>query len=100
MGAIGKEIGAIGKTGNDIGTNGTNVTNQSYHWENPEHMLWLPRPVGAHACKHFSFPTHKLRIIHSVAQRSVTFEPPRGKTNNVVSEQVWHKPACTATEAG
>ena len=26
-------------------------------------------------------------------------EPPRGKTNNVVSEQVRHKPACTATEA-
>ena len=26
------------------------------------------------------------------------FEPPRGKTNNVVSEQVRHKPACTATE--
>ena len=28
------------------------------------------------------------------------FEPSRGKTNNVVSEQVRHKPACTATEAG
>ena len=27
-----------------------------------------------------------------------TFEPPRGKTNNVVSEQVRHKPACTSTE--
>ena len=27
-------------------------------------------------------------------------EPPRGKPNNVVSEQVRHKPACTATEAG
>ena len=26
------------------------------------------------------------------------FEPPRGKTNNVVSEQVLHKPACTSTE--
>ena len=25
-------------------------------------------------------------------------EPPRGKTNNVVSEQVRHKPACTSTE--
>ena len=30
----------------------------------------------------------------------VTFEPPRGKTNNVVSEQVRHKPTCTSTEAG
>ena len=27
-------------------------------------------------------------------------EPPRGKTNNVVFDQVRHKPACTATEAG
>ena len=27
-------------------------------------------------------------------------EPPRGKTNNVVSEQVRHKPVCTVTEAG
>ena len=25
-------------------------------------------------------------------------EPPRGKTNNVVSEQVRHKPACTRIE--
>ena len=28
----------------------------------------------------------------------VSFEPSRGKTNNVVSEQVRHKPACTVTE--
>ena len=27
-------------------------------------------------------------------------EPPRGKTINMVSEQVWHKSACTVTEAG
>ena len=26
------------------------------------------------------------------------YEPPRGKTNNVVSEQVRHKPTCTVTE--
>ena len=26
------------------------------------------------------------------------YEPPRGKTNNVVSEQVRHKPVCTVTE--
>ena len=36
-GTIGKAIGANGKNGNAIGTNGTNVTNQWYHWENPEH---------------------------------------------------------------
>ena len=33
-------------------------------------------------------------------QQVGTFEPPRGKTNNVVSEHVRHKPACKATEAG
>ena len=31
---------------------------------------------------------------------SETNEPPRGKTNNVVSEQVRHKLGCTATEDG
>ena len=28
----------------------------------------------------------------------VRYEPPHGKTNNVVSEQVRHKSACTSTE--
>ena len=36
----------------------------------------------------------------SEKERNKTFEPPRGKTNNVVSEQVRHKPTCTSTEAG
>ena len=27
-----------------------------------------------------------------------TYEPPRGKTNNVVSEQVRHKPGCRSTK--
>ena len=36
-GITGKEIDANGKNGNAIGTNGTNVTNQWYYWENPEH---------------------------------------------------------------
>ena len=30
----------------------------------------------------------------------ISYEPPRGKTNNVVSEQVPHKPGCTVTEDG
>ena len=30
----------------------------------------------------------------------VIYEPPRGKTNNVVSEKVRHKSGCTVTEAG
>ena len=28
----------------------------------------------------------------------LSFEPPREKTNNVVSEQVRHKPGCTSSE--
>ena len=36
----------------------------------------------------------KTDLCHPLA----TFEPPRGKTNNVVFEQVRHKPTCTSTE--
>ena len=32
------------------------------------------------------------------ADLALSFEPPRGKTNNVVSEQVRHKPGYTSTE--
>ena len=32
------------------------------------------------------------------SQNLVIYEPPRGKTNNVVSEHVRHKPVCTSTE--
>ena len=40
-GTIGKEIGANGKNSNTIAAKGTNVTNQWYHWENPEHTHFL-----------------------------------------------------------
>ena len=38
--------------------------------------------------------------VHNLSLESTSpiFEPPGGKTNNVVSEQVRHKPACTSTE--
>ena len=40
-------------------------------------------------------------IVNSVtALKKIINEPPRGKTNNVVSEQVRHKPACIVTEDG
>ena len=47
-----------------------------------------------------------IRSIRDVTLRNAAYwhllfliiEPPRGKTNNVVSEQVRHKPACTSTE--
>ena len=38
-----------------------------------------------------------IMLCHRVGSLN-TFEPPRGKTKNVVSEQVRHKPACTSTE--
>ena len=37
---------------------------------------------------------------HPVRRMSHILEPPRGKTNNVVSEQVQQKPGCTSTEDG
>ena len=52
-------------------------------------LIWkcLPCPL--------CFRTHKTNMANSHNN-----EPPRGKTNNVVSEQVRHKPTCTSTEAG
>ena len=56
------------------------------------------------------FPTMRLNIhvvMHApsgenvkstVRMRTSLNEPPRGKTNNVVSDQVRHKPTCTSTE--
>ena len=44
-GTFGREIGA---NGNTIGTNGnysTIVTNQWYHWKNPEHTYYLLLPA-------------------------------------------------------
>ena len=40
------------------------------------------------------------RLHPYVKSVSETNEPPRGKTNNVISEQVRHKLGCTATEDG
>ena len=37
-------------------------------------------------------------IEYEDGSKSKVREPPRGKTNNVVSEQVRHEPACTSTE--
>ena len=42
--------------------------------------------------------TKKKLVDNIVSLAGIHNEPPRGKTNNVVSEQVRHKPACTSTE--
>ena len=47
------------------------------------------------------------KLVHCIMQNPrystsastiLKYEPPRGKTNNVVSEHVRHKPICTVTE--
>ena len=43
---------------------------------------------------------HQLNLSQSCLPLLPIYEPPRGKTNNVVSEQVRHKSGCTSTEAG
>ena len=50
----------------------------------PNHFSSKQTPSLPQTCNH--------RIIHS------TIEPHSGKTNNVVSDQVQHKPTCTVTE--
>ena len=42
----------------------------------------------------------KMQDSFGIGHEECTFEPPRRKTNNVVSEQVRHKPGCTRTEDG
>ena len=49
----------------------------------------------------FSFMKHFPAIqrdSHGVLDNKLTYEPSRGKTNNVVSEQFPQKPACTSRE--
>ena len=40
------------------------------------------------------------RAMAHIVSESLLIEPSREKTNNVVSEQVRHKPGCTSTEDG
>ena len=47
-----------------------------------------------------TMPTTTLQTKNASAQMNKTYEPPHGKTNNVVSDQVRHKPVCAVTEAG
>ena len=39
-----------------------------------------------------------IALLKTAVAMHQSFEPPRRKTNNVVSNQVRHKPACTVTE--
>ena len=42
--------------------------------------------------------TSEIDLMWDLDRSKTSFEPPRGKTNNVVSEQLRHKPTCTSTE--
>ena len=42
--------------------------------------------------------THPFSLDKAVLNLTTIYEPPLGKTNDVVSEQVRHKPSCTSTE--
>ena len=48
----------------------------------------------------FHFANRKAQDGKPRPARTTSFEPPRGKTNNVVSEQVQQKLGCTSIEAG
>ena len=75
---------------------------------NPGHMTKMAAmPIyGKNPSKIFSrtgeLISRKLGMKHRWLKHCNVYinEPPRGKTNNVVSDQVRHKPACTVTEAG
>ena len=45
-----------------------------------------------------SVPVEMLQSNMSKHKYQNKYEPPRGKSNNVVSDQVRHKPTCTVTE--
>ena len=81
------------------------ATPPSVYW----HCYINKNTGGGH--KFFEFACYTLVILfitkyenenHLMIDLSYTMlnEPPREKTNNVVSDQVRHKPTCTVTEAG
>ena len=57
---------------------------------------WRHVPAGYHLETYFRNYLPDLELNSN--SYCFIYEPPRGKTNIVVSEQVRHKPACTTTE--
>ena len=51
-------------------------------------------------CERNMFQSQNAKPVRSNANYSLYIRPSRGRTNNVVSEQVRHKSGCTVTEAG
>ena len=56
--------------------------------------------------KHSRNAIYSVSVLNMVETETIkeamrfSYEPPRGKTNNVVSEQVRHKSDCTVTKVG
>ena len=55
------------------------------------------QPENPNSCELDRASSHKGEKLDALPRNSVVNEPPRGKTNVVVSDQVRHKPACTST---
>ena len=73
-----------------------------YQHMRPKSGLKFPRPLRIFTKIQFSqkIPNLQYFIPHNVPHNHLKYEPSRGKTNNVVSEQVQHKSGCIVTEAG
>ena len=88
-------------------TKNENKTVLKYSYYMIKQMTWALYPVKTHISLHMN-PKIVCFIFLALSVYSPLnidtsdtlpiYEPPRGKTNNVVSEQVRHKPACTSTE--
>ena len=63
---------------------------------NPEYSFLL---THLKSCSDLEVLLGQFCVVHP-SHHFKLYEPPRGKTNNVVSEQVEHKPSCTSTEDG
>ena len=76
-----------------VGTGYDSVAMVTCH---PGYTMWGPATV---VCQNNNMWSRK-PICDATGNsiRGTKIEPPRGKTNNVVSEQVRHKPASTSTE--
>ena len=63
-------------------------------------LVGNPEDQFSHVVAHLMYRTGGVSGYLSYEGTCHKNEPPHGKTNNVVSEQVGHKPGCTSTEDG
>ena len=74
-----------------------NASSTCMHFQNFKHQTFFW--YCADMCQTGSdTPKTGFLVARLIYCTQIIYEPPRGKTNNVVSDQVRHKPACTVTE--